>query len=40
MSDVKCVNSVTFFQNYVTLILWGMFIFVRQVYNLKTNNDK
>jgi hypothetical protein len=40
MSGVKCVNSVTYLQNYVTLVILIMFNFVRQVLNMIAGNEK
>jgi hypothetical protein len=40
ISDAKCVNSVTYFQNYVTFIILRMFTFVRQVSNMNAGNEK
>jgi hypothetical protein len=39
ISVVKCVNSITYLKNYVTLVTLEMLNFVEEVVNMNTGND-
>ena len=39
ISVVKCVNSITYLKNYVTLFSLEMLNFVQEVVNMNTGND-
>jgi hypothetical protein len=39
LSDIKCVNSVTYLQNYVTFIFMEMSNFVLRALNLHSGNN-